>query len=57
VHFVMAVVLLNSSMLAQGRDLIGLAAAILAAIMAANASWFLTDKVLARRAKEVSPED
>jgi hypothetical protein len=48
----MALLLLNSRVLTQGRELIGLVAAALAAILASNASWTLTDKFLARRASE-----
>ncbi len=45
----MSVVLENSGNLADGRQLIGIAAGALAAMLAANGGWKLTDWVLARR--------
>jgi len=45
----MSAVLENSGMLAEGRQLIGVAAGALAAMLAANGGWKLTDWVMARR--------
>ncbi|GAA3227632.1 hypothetical protein [Actinocorallia longicatena] len=56
-HYIMALFMLDTHLLTQGRDLVGLAAAVLAAVMAANASWILTDKVMARRAAGEASED
>ncbi len=49
---VMSAVLENSGTLAEGRQLIGIAAGALAAMMAANAGWKVTDWFLGRRAGE-----
>jgi hypothetical protein len=56
VEFLMTAVLENSGTLAQGRETIGLAAGALAAMLAANTGWKVTDWVLARRQSRQSGE-
>ena len=55
-QFVMSLVLQNSATIFQGRELIGIAAGVLAAVIAANASWHLTDKLIAFRERRLDED-
>jgi hypothetical protein len=56
VHFLMSLVLQNSETIFRGREWIGIIAGVLAAIMAANASWHLTDRLLAFRQRRLDED-
>ncbi|MEO5877603.1 MAG: hypothetical protein ABIS86_21220 [Streptosporangiaceae bacterium] len=48
-QYLMTLVLQNSETIFKGREMIGIIAGVLAAILASNASWHVTDRVLALR--------
>jgi hypothetical protein len=56
VQFLMSLVLQNSATISEGRELIGIAAGLLAAVMAASASWHLTDRMIAFRQRRLDED-
>ncbi|GAB3659462.1 hypothetical protein GCM10027589_20660 [Actinocorallia lasiicapitis] len=50
-QYLLAVILQNVQVWSSGREMIGLAAAVFAAVLAANAGWTLTDRLVARRSR------